>query len=233
MKKLFVLLVSFFAFHGVISAQYNEIGVFVGGANVVSDIGKAAYINPNKLAYGLLYKRNLNNHLSARADLKLLTLWDNDRLSNIEARKRRMFAFENSVSEISVGVEYHFLEFDVHKIFETLFTPYIYSGITYFRSDALVFANPQLNLEHAIAPSEKRDGNWALPFALGVKVRFGQSRFFMGAEVGMRYTFTNNLDGSYSENPQLRFANLQNNDWYFVSGIYLTYTFGQKCCYGF
>jgi hypothetical protein len=68
---------------------------------------------------------------------------------------------------------------------------------------------------------------------LGVKANIFEN-FVVGAEVGARYTFTDNLDGSNPENENFknwRFGNLNSNDWYVFSGITLTYTFGQNPCF--
>jgi hypothetical protein len=46
----------------------------------------------------------------------------------------------------------------------------------------------------------------------------------------MRYTLTDNLDGSNPKNESLKssqFGNINNNDWYVFSGLTLTYTFGE------
>ncbi|MEO9560182.1 MAG: DUF6089 family protein, partial [Nonlabens ulvanivorans] len=45
-------------------------------------------------------------------------------------------------------------------------------------------------------------------------------------------TFTDNLDGSNNEDfENVRFGNINNNDWYVFSGVTLTYAFGRKPCY--
>ena len=66
------LLISFFlASFVLLSAQRHEIGVFLGGANLISDIGNSSFVRPlpvdgenggTKLpfALGLLYRKNLN-----------------------------------------------------------------------------------------------------------------------------------------------------------------------------
>ena len=221
---IFVCFVRQFAF-----AQYNEIGVFVGGANPVSDIGKAMYINPTKWAFGLLYKRNINKHFSLRADVKWLSLWDNDAYSDISARQNRGFSFENKINEIGVGIEYDFLHFDTHEPFSILLTPYWHTGIYYFKMDNLYFPDIQQSKSPLVVEHPERVESWAIPFTLGVKSRLGNTRFLVGAEMSLRYTFTNNLDGSKSR-PTAWFGNLNSNDWYFVSGVYVTYTFGTKKC---
>ena len=73
----------------------------------------------------------------------------------------------------------------------------------------------------------ERDESWAIPFTLGVKTRLWGSRFLVGAEVSMRYTFTNNLDGSKS-GKGVHSATSIPTIGIMVSGLYLTYTFGAK-----
>ena len=70
---------------------------------------------------------------------------------------------------------------------------------------------------------------------VGYKTTLGQN-FVLAAEIGARYTFTDNLDGSnpnkVSENKDdVSFGNINNNDWYVFTGITLTFTFGRKPCY--
>ena len=68
---------------------------------------------------------------------------------------------------------------------------------------------------------------------VGIKTNITEN-LILGAEVGARYTFTDNLDGSNPKNENLiplRFGNIDTNDWYVFSGLTLTYTFGNKPCY--
>lgn len=230
MRKYIFLFFIGISFFSKVSAQYNEIGVFFGGVNPISDIGATYYVFPTKPAVGFLYKRNLYKQLSARADIKWFDLWDSDARAATEARKNRDFSFKNRMVEMGVGVEYDFLHFDTHEPFKLLFTPYIHTGFYYFKMDRLYFDNLALTGQEAKHQKyPERDESWAIPFTLGVKTRLWGSRFLVGAEVSLRYTFTNNLDGSYSSKG-VKFGNLNTPDWYMVSGFYLTYTFGAKKC---
>ena len=210
--------------------QYNEIGVFFAGVNPIADIGSTYYVFPTKPAIGLLYKRNIRKQLFLRADIKWFDLWDSDRRATTDARRNRDFAFQNRMVEMGAGVEYDFLHFDTHEPFKLLFTPYVHTGFYYFKMDRLYFDDITTPSQHAKYQTyPERDESWAIPFTLGVKTRLWGSRFLVGAEVSMRYTFTNNLDGSKS-GKGVHFGNLNTNDWYMVSGLYLTYTFGAKKC---
>jgi hypothetical protein len=48
----------------------------------------------------------------------------------------------------------------------------------------------------------------------------------LAAEVGFRFTFTDNLDGSNAN--QYIFGDVYNNDWYVFSGITVTHVFSNK-----
>ena len=40
------------------TAQIFEVGVFAGGSNFIGDVGATQFVNPNKLAFGGLFKWN-------------------------------------------------------------------------------------------------------------------------------------------------------------------------------
>ena len=130
---------------------------------------------------------------------------------------------------MGAGVEYDFLHFDTHDPFKLLFTPYVHTGFYFFKMDRLYFDNLANGASAKYQTYPERDESWAIPFTFGVKTRLWGSRFLIGAEVSMRYTFTNNIDGSKSGKGKW-FGNLNTPDWYMISGAYLTYTFGAKKC---
>ena len=54
--------------------------------------------------------------------------------------------------------------------------------------------------------------------------------FIVGFEIGARYTFSDEIDGSVPDAPELEifsFGNTNSDDWYVFTGFTLTYTFGQ------
>ena len=75
----------------------------------------------------------------------------------------------------------------------------------------------------------------AIPMVLGYKASLGKMAV-VGFEIGARYTFTDDLDGSnpvkgLENNENIKFGNVNNNDWYVFTGITFTFTFGRKPCY--
>jgi len=74
---------------------------------------------------------------------------------------------------------------------------------------------------------------FGIPMVLGLKTTVLDS-FILGLEVGARYTFSDELDGSVpsaSFRQNLSFGNTNSNDWYVFSGFTITYTFGERPCY--
>ncbi|MCI4443666.1 MAG: hypothetical protein JHC39_09215 [Lentimicrobium sp.] len=221
MYKLFNLIFLFFFF--TMNAQIHEVGVFVGGSNYIGDVGLTTYISPNEPAIGILYKWNKSPRHSYRFSYTQSKISANDLDSKEPSRNQRGYRFENSIKEVSLGLEFNFFDFNLHEI-KRKYTPYVYSGISYFRYDEL----------YVVSGETLKDlgaGSFAIPMTLGVKSNVSP-HIILALEVGARYTLTDNLDGSNPKNESLaKFGNINNNDWYVFSGITLTYTFGNKPCY--
>lgn len=209
-------------------SQTYEIGGMIGGANYIGDVGSTQYINPNTFMAGGLFRWNRSPRHSFRFSATYAKIKADDADSHETRREQRGYSFNNTIKELSLGLEFTFWEFDTHSDGNKN-TPYLYSGISYFNYDSLFLdENNQMS-------SNGNDWAFAIPMAIGYKTTLG-SKMVLGVEVGARYTFTNNLDGSYpsgelSEIEELRFGNLKSNDWYVFTGINLTFMFGRKPCY--
>lgn len=205
--------------------QIHEIGIFAGGSNYIGDIGPTTYIAPNNLALGLLYKWNKSPRHAYRISYTQSKLTSNDLDSNEASRSQRGYDFENNIKELSLGLEFNFFDFNLHE-FGKKTTPYVYSGISYTRYSSLFFINSEMK-------TDSRTGTLGIPMIVGIKSKLNR-RFIIGLEVGARFTFVDDFDGSLPKNQnlnQLKFGNINNNDWYVFSGVTLTYTFGEKPCY--
>lgn len=222
MSKIFISFLCFFTFTSIHS-QINEIGIFLGGSNYIGDVGSTTYIAPNKPAFGILYKWNRSTRHAYRFSYTQSKISGNDRDSKETGRYNRGYSFKNNLKELSAGLEFNFFDFNLHEE-RPKFTPYVYSGLSYFFYDELYVVS-------GVTHKNGIKSDIAIPMTLGVKTNFSRN-FVLGLEVGARYTFTDNLDGSNPSNDSLaRFGNINNNDWYVFSGATLTYTFGEKPCY--
>lgn len=226
MKGYILIVLGFIAIQS--NAQTFEIGAFAGGANNIGDVGRTNYILPSNLAYGGLFKWNKSKRYAWRASLIHGKFTADDSKSDISARRQRGYVVKNSILEASVGLEFNFVDYNLHRL-GPAFTPYLYTGFTYFRYDYNYVDLGQLRNANQI------DGSLAIPMTVGAKMRINQF-LILGAEIGARYTFTDNLDANNPEKANVSkqfdvtFGNTKSDDWYVFSGFTITYTFGRKPC---
>lgn len=224
MTKIFSLFICLFlsiAMH----SQIHEVGFFLGGSNYIGDIGPTTYIAPNEPALGLIYKWNKSPRHAYRFSYTQSKIKSNDLDSKEPSRNQRGYSFENNIKEVSLGLEFNFFDFNLHE-FDRKTTPYVYTGISYFRYEELFIISGETRKDQA-------ENTFAIPMIVGIKSNI-TPQFILALEVGARYTLTDNLDGSNPKKESLKplqFGNINNNDWYVFSGITLTYTFGEKPCY--
>lgn len=209
-------------------AQTYEIGAIIGGSNFIGDVGSTRYINPNELLFGGIAKWNRSDRHAFRFTLISTTLSGDDLNSNETRRQQRGFSFENTITEASLGLEFNFWEFNMFSG-NRVSTPYLYTGLTYVWFDALTRTETDI-------VSNDSDSSLAIPMVIGFKTSIGTNNV-VGFEIGARYAFTDAIDGSFSEkgvpgqNPNARFGDIENDDWYLFTGITFTFTFGRKPCY--
>lgn len=225
MKYLTIIIISILSIH-TNYAQINEIGIFVGGSNFIGDVGATNYISPNQIAFGGIYKWNRSARHSYRISAIYTDLKGEDINSDDPRRLQRGYRFTNQMIEISAGMEFTFLDFNLHSG-KKVATPYLYTGIAAANiKDSYFLSGVQTELNRS---------SWAfgIPMVLGFKTNF-LGNLILGIEAGARYTFSDNIDGSFPEDASLklyRFGNQNNKDWYTFTGITLTYTFGENPCY--
>ena len=216
-------------------SQIYEIGATLGGSNFIGDVGGSTFINPagviksdsvtnGLMTYGLTLKWNRSPRHSYRFSILSSQLSAFDVESNDPRRQERGLSFESDLFELSMGMEFTFLDFNLHEP-GTKFTPYMYSGVVYTQYDKQLFEN------NNIAKDESKLNSFGIPLTLGIKYRF-LDQLILSAEFSARYMLTDNIDGSFSNDENMsNFGNINNNDWYMLSLVNISYTFGRKPCY--
>jgi hypothetical protein len=222
MKGYKVILISLFSVC-TLSGQMHEIGIVVGGSNTIAEVGNTRFINPNSQVIGIIYKWNKTTRYSYRASILSTNLSSSDAQSGNPARIRRSYSFQNQLLELSAGIEVNFFDYNLLKD-DSAITPYFYSGLN------LLIHKPPLSV---ITPSTTvEELGVSIPLIIGIKTRISPS-IALGVETGIRYSFTDNIDGvnDINTSPFVKIDNVYNNDWYVFTSLTLSYTFGQLPCY--
>ena len=225
MRYIYLLLISLIS-APFAHAQINELGVYLGGSNFIGDVGATTYIAPNQFTIGGIYKWNRTSRHSYRASLLFTTLKGEDSKSEDPRSIQRDFEFTNRITEMSLGMEFNFIDFNLHSGRKVV-SPYLHSGVTLTKYNGIFINNGQQEQEEA------SNFTFGIPMTLGIKASFING-IVLALEAGARYTFTDRIDGNLSSNEAnrfLQFGNTNNNDWYMFTGLTLTYTFGTNPCY--
>src|SRR5690606_21659429 len=108
-----------------------------------------------------LYKYNRSPRHSYRISFTHAEISSDDADSDMGARKQRGYSFENTVKELSLGVEFSFFEFNLHES-KTVLTPYVYGGLSYFWFDEKYINNGRTY-------TEDTNSALAIPMTVGIK----------------------------------------------------------------
>ncbi len=185
----------------------------------------------NSPAYGLVYKWNVTTRYAIRASFISSTLKSYDYYAQDLSRFNRFFRIDNNIVEFSAGMEVSFFEFDLHDD-EKEFTPYIFGGVNYFQHQLFTITE---NVADPIIEKYDTELQFSIPIIVGIKASISPL-FIVSLETGVRYSLTDNLDGSnpigeFENYPTLKHGSIHNKDWYVFTGFTLSYTFGQIPCY--
>ncbi|MDA8589071.1 DUF6089 family protein [Flavobacteriaceae bacterium] len=234
MTRKIILLIFFFSTMHIFS-QDNEIGIFAGGSNYIGDVGPTTYISPfsynasTNYVGGIIFRKNFNERISARAKLNYSKIGSSDNWpQSVDYRKERGKYFKNRIVEVGLGIDFNFFEFDVYES-SLQMTPYISTGISFFEYDPLKYDKSE-----SMATQYGDASSISIPITLGYKIK-PLKDFIIAFEITANHSFTDNLDGSRPEKKFListdYFGSTLSKDWYVFSGISITYLFGKKNCY--
>lgn len=229
-KKTGTLLLPVFLFLIILTSnttfgQIHEFGIGVGGFNYVGDINpryKFSNYRPGGVAF---YRFNsLNRFTVIKLGIAFGNISGSEKNSKDPIANIRKASFNGAITEGSLMGEYNFINYRDRKQL-IKFSPYLTAGIAVFNYDGKLKSNLA-----AEKPDDPRV-NIAIPIGGGIKFILTKN-WNLGTEFIARKSFTDYLDFiSNPINPNLKSTgNPVDNDWYFYTGISLSYTiYGIKC----
>jgi hypothetical protein len=198
MKKIFiVLLLGCLGLNSI--AQKSEIGGMVGTSFYLGDLNPTSLFPSIQPCGGIIYRYNFNPRWALKANIIFAEVKASDSENNNQYA--RNLSFKSPITEISSQVELNF--FNLFNIpARNHFSPYIYLGLSVFSFNPQAELNGRYyDLQSLGTEGQGIEGqndpyslvSMAIPFGFGVKWNIGKY-ISLGAEWGMRYTFTDYLD---------------------------------------
>lgn len=182
--------------------QQGEFGVTAGGAHYFGDLNNRAAFNRPKPAFGVFYRKQFSNYISARISGHFAQLGYSDTYSKNEYQRLRNLSFNTNIYEIAVQGDFNFFKFTPSDPAHS-FTPYVTLGVGVFNFDPYAYYNDRkiflrpLGTEGQNLPSTGRKpySTTALcvPFGAGIKYNLTQ-KINISFEVAHRFTFTDYID---------------------------------------
>ena len=203
-----------------IKSQNSEIGACVGTMFYLGDLNqtklfklnlKDKSLNQLHIAGGFMYRYNISPRFAFKAEFLFGKVSSSDVGTDMANRN---FNFFSPITEFSAEIELNFFEL-YNTTGKNRFSPYIFAGITLFSFNPQTSYNDEIYELHSLGtegqgleggPKPYSLTSAAIPFGIGIKATIGRY-FAIGAEWGMRWTFTDYLDdvgGRYYDNDALR-----------------------------
>ena len=221
-KARFILVAAWISTLSLVApAQGLEIGGGLGTSFATGDVTRGFELGELGFAGQIFVRYNLSNVVSVRGLGMVASLQGDDTTNpNDPFADLRGYSYQRTNYEASMVVEYNFLDYKERNSIIN-WSPYFFigAGLT--------------------AVSNRHEGdNYSriqpvIPFGLGLKYRLNK-QWNLEFEFGARKTFYDGID-RISEPPalnklDLRYGNELDNDWYFYSGISISYTFFSIPC---
>jgi hypothetical protein len=108
----------------------SEIGLKSGISYYTGDLN-SNHFNFTKPAAGLIIRRNIDRRFSVKAELLLLSIKADDRVSEDTIQSNRGLHFRSNIQELSSQIEFNFLPYEVGNLLYN-WTPYLFSGISIY-----------------------------------------------------------------------------------------------------
>ncbi len=242
LTRVFPFFMAFLLCASVGQAQIHEVGISLGASNYVGDLVQNYSFRNHRPAGSIFYRYNLNNYMSLRGNVMVGKLVGSDeRPYDAFANARNRGQFNNWVNELSVLFEYNFYDFKFFDDRQLPWTPYFVGGIGMMLQhgyDSYRPSDPVRAYSHSIKTAEFKNYQPVIPVGFGVEYHINPA-WTLGIEWMARKTFFDYLDntgevpptvGGAAPRKSYQYGNPNHNDWYFTTGITLSYTFWTIPC---
>lgn len=182
--------------------QQGEFGVTAGGAHYFGDLNNRAAFNRPKPAFGVFYRKQFSNYISARISGHFAQLGYSDTYSKNDYQRLRNLSFNTNIYELAIQGDFNFFKFTPSDPAHS-FTPYVTLGIGVFNFDPYAYYNDRkiflrpLGTEGQNLPSTGRKPYsttaMCVPFGAGIKYNLTE-KINISFEVAHRFTFTDYID---------------------------------------
>lgn len=223
-NRVFLFLFFTFSLFSVsINAQKNEIGIAAGAFNYTGDLSRNLNILNFRPAAQIFHSRNFDKGVASRISVTGGRIAGSDLLNgNDVLARQRNYSFSNGMFEVSAALVYHFLDYKGAKTLVN-FSPYFTLGGGIF----VLFRNDKITDYSSI--------QFAIPMGVGIK--WNLSPYIdLGFEFSARRTFFDYLDNisreeiSTQSGSNYLFGSWNENDWYYFTGISISYLFYDIDC---
>lgn len=209
MKKIFLILIiaSLCSIHTHAQvAQYEyvqdaEFGITAGAAHYFGDLNNHYRINRPKFDFGVFFRKQFSNYVSARLSGHFAQLGYSDRYNTNEFEHRRNLSFNTNIFEIALHGDFNFFRF-IPTDYNYAFTPYASIGIGIFNYDPYAmldgekyYLRPLHTEGQTFYQNRKTYGTMALCFPISFGLKYAVTdKMNVSFEVGYRFTSTDYLD---------------------------------------
>ncbi|GAB2948785.1 hypothetical protein GCM10027048_12140 [Hymenobacter coalescens] len=204
----------------------SELGIGLGALNYKGELSPEYRLLNNRPAVSAFYRKDISAPVTLRGTVTYGLLRANDadvtgeNGNSLPLPTLRQASMKGSLLDVAGTLEYNF--FDYHNRREKVhFTPYVFVGVAGFMAFTKT-SGPQ--------PGFNQSSNTlgiAVPAGVGLKLALSR-HWNLGLETGARKAVTDLLDHVKDQSPA--FANRFDQDWYYYTGLSVSYTFYKINC---
>lgn len=180
----------------------NEFGIGFGVSNYYGDLSAGSRFEFNTAHFhpsaAIFQKYNFSSYFSLRNQLSFLEISGTSK--GIAGLAYQNLNFKSKIYEYSPLIEFNLHPFGTN-IRDGWATPYVLTGLSFFRFDPTKIDNEDIRLRNLNTEGQKKSYSLlqaSLPLGVGVKMmsppQRGKGSVIVGLEVLWRKTFTDNLD---------------------------------------